>query len=177
MAILCGLVAWLLVASWHLAWDGKHVGVVVVGVATMVVALAVTGAYRAWPGGHVTFTDDAVVVQRGRRPVRYVRADGIVASVQQVNVQLTMALVPVGTVDRGQLIRIGRGPAQVALSTLLVPRAARAALVADLARAVQGEPATGAAPPASTSSPASAPAPAPRTAAEDRLDAALRDAE
>ena len=68
----------------------------------------------------MTLTDDAVVVQRGRRPVRFAHADGIEVSAQQIDVQLTAAravdlpgtLPVVGAIAAG-----ARAPAPLAAGT------------------------------------------------------------
>lgn len=164
---LCGLALVALGQAGGFASAGRAAVVVAITVGAPLIALAATTAYRAWPGGHVTLTDDAVVVQRGRRPVRFAHADGIEVSAQQIDVQLTAALIPVATLDRGQLVTIGGGSTRVRFSTLLVAADQRAALLADLGRATRGLPPAG--PP-----PAAPPPPvAPRSREDQHLDAEL----
>lgn len=165
LAALLGLATWLVVLAAQVRWDRERGLLVSVAVAAPLLALVFTAPYRAWPGGHVTFTDDALVVQRGRRPVRFARGERITVLIQQVELRVTAALIPIGTFDRGQVVTIVGPAAKARFSTLLVPHDRRAALVADLARAAHGAPAVG----------PTAPPPPPRTADDDRLDAALRD--
>ncbi|MBK9037019.1 MAG: hypothetical protein IPL61_38175 [Myxococcales bacterium] len=161
MVGLCGFALYALHRAGGFASGGRAAVVVAITAGVPVIALAATAAYRAWPGGHVTFTDDAVVVRRGRRPGRFAHADGVQVTAQQIDVQLTAALIPVATLDRGQLVTIGCGSRRVKFSTLLVAPDDRAALLADLGRAARGEPPVGRTPP---------PPPPPRTAHDALLD-------
>lgn len=157
---LCGVLA---VAAAKLG-GGAALALIAVAVAIPALVWVVTAPYRAWPGGHLTFTDDEVIVRRGLRPLVLRRADGIQAAIAQVTVQVTAALIPVATLDRGQVITIGSGSRATTLSTLLIAPDLRAAALADVVRAVRGEPAQGRPPP---------PPPASRDALDARLDAEL----
>lgn len=167
MATLFALALWMVLLTRGVRLHGQLALLVAIAVAAPLLALVVTAPYRAWPGGHVTFTDDALVVQRGRRPARFARGAPLVVRVQQVELRVTAALIPIGTFDRGQVITVTGGGAAARFSTQLVPHHLRAALVADLARFTHGAAAIG---PQVT-------APPPRTADDDRLDEVLRDAD
>ncbi len=160
---LLGLCALLGVAATKLG-GGTALALAGFAVGLPALVFVVTAPYRAWPGGHLTFTADEVIVRRGVRPFRLRRADGIQAAIAQVTVQVTAALIPVATLDRGQVITIGSGSRATKLSTLLIDPDLRAAAVADVARAVRGEPAQGPTPPTT---------PTPRGALDARLDAEL----
>ncbi len=167
MATLFALALWMVLLTRGVRLHGQLALLVAIAVAAPLLALVVTAPYRAWPGGHVTFTDDALVVQRGRRPARFARGAPLVVRVQQVELRVTAALIPIGTFDRGQVITVTGSGAAARFSTQLVPHHLRAALVADLARFTHGAAAIG---PQVT-------APPPRTADDDRLDEVLRDAD
>ncbi|MBP8808187.1 MAG: hypothetical protein KBG48_10640 [Kofleriaceae bacterium] len=149
---------------------GRALALLAFAVAVPAAMLAATAPYWAWPGGHLAFTDDEVIVRRGRRPLVLRRADGVQATIAQVTVQVTAALIPIADLDRGQMIAIGSGARTTRLSTLLIEPSLRAAVLADVARAVRGQPAQGSTPPTPPSSSASA---APPTALDARLDAEL----
>lgn len=170
LAPLVGLCGWLAVLATQVS-GGRAVALLAFAAAVPLLMLAFTTPYRAWPGGHLTFTDDALVVRRGRQPVALRRADGVQVTIAQVRVQVTAALIPVATLDRGQMITLASSARSARFSTLLVAPAVRGALLADLARAVRGEPAQGPTPPAPPAPPG------PRTDADARLDAELELAE
>lgn len=168
MATLIGLAIWLVLLTSRVRWDRSIGMLVVFAAAAPLLALLLTAPYRAWPGGHIAFTDAALVVQRGRRPVRFARGARLMVRVQQVELRVTAALIPIGTFDRGQVISLtGADGATARFSTLLAPHDQRAALVADLARFAHGGAAIGPQPTA----------PRPRTPDDERLDAELRDAD
>jgi len=128
-------------------------------------------AYRVGGGRNlIRFYVDRIEVPavRERKPLVFPR-DGLVIGVRDVVVQYRMALFTVGSVKRGKLIELRRGTQTRKLSTLvLADHNDEPALIADLQRFVEGQPAIGR---------AGHDLPAPRTEYDDRIDRELAQLE